>query len=123
MAASVRDGAAAAATGRVEMDDHYDGGASDGEMDMDVEADSDFQHGRNADADADRGNDGDGDDEYALVSNHVLLGALPLVVVVVALAVFPKHKSEPTPPGSAFSLLRLIFSEVPLRCEIEREIV
>ncbi|CAM0912995.1 unnamed protein product [Alopecurus aequalis] len=58
MAASVRDGAAA--TGRVEMDDH-DGGASDGEMDMDVEADIDFQHGRDA-------ADGDGDDEYALLT-------------------------------------------------------
>jgi hypothetical protein len=68
MAATVRDGEAAA---RVEMDDHDDGGAaSDGEMDMDmdVEADSELQHGRDA---AGRANDGDGDDEYALVSNHV----------------------------------------------------
>lgn len=67
MAATVRDGEAAAAA-RVEMDDHDDGGAaSDGEMDMDmdVEADSELQHGRDA---AGRANDGDGDDEYALLT-------------------------------------------------------
>jgi hypothetical protein len=94
MAASVRDGGAAAAAERVGMDDH-DGAASDGEMDMDmdvdvdVEADSEVQHGGAADR-----RNGDGDDEYALVSNHVSWCAL--------VDVFPSRKSEPASHGSAF---------------------
>jgi hypothetical protein len=93
MAASVRDGGAAAAAERVGMDDHG-GAASDGEMEMDmdvdvdVEADSEVQHGGAAAAADRRNGDGEGDDEYALVSNHVSWCEL--------VDVFPSRKSEQT---------------------------
>lgn len=69
MAASVREGTAAAAAAGHVVDD-YD--ASDGEMDVDVEAGSELQHAGGADDDGRR--DGEGDDEYALVGNDVPLG-------------------------------------------------
>ncbi|VAI70903.1 unnamed protein product [Triticum turgidum subsp. durum] len=61
MAASVREGAAAAAAAGHAADD-YD--VSDGEMDVDVEAGSELQHA----GDDRRDGDGDGDDEYALLT-------------------------------------------------------
>ncbi|VAI83133.1 unnamed protein product [Triticum turgidum subsp. durum] len=65
MAASVREGAAAAAAAGHAVDD-YD--VSDGEMDVDVdvEAGSELQHAGGAGDDGRR--DGDGDDEYALLT-------------------------------------------------------
>ncbi|XP_037457572.1 uncharacterized WD repeat-containing protein C2A9.03-like [Triticum dicoccoides] len=63
MAASVREGAAAAAAAGHAADD-YD--VSDGEMDVDVEAGSELQHAGDDRRDGD--GDGDGDDEYALLS-------------------------------------------------------